>query len=147
MVTEPPAGVHVMTRPRELQQPASMWPTVWQVLIAGPEGTPWADSLLSIDVAFGKDYPFKPPTIAFKPPVYHCNVREDDQVCNELLRSAWIPAMTVESIVMSLISLLKSPVLDSPERPELAEEYQQRREEFDRKAREQAQKSQAPVRC
>jgi ubiquitin-conjugating enzyme E2 D/E len=114
------------------------WPVVWRVLILGPEQTPYEGGLFTLDLSFPETYPFRPPTATFKTPIYHCNVGEDGGVCHELLKDKWSPAMSVEAILIGVVSLLKSPHPEaaSARRPAVADEYLKQRVEHDRKAKE-----------
>lgn len=45
----------------------------------------------------------------------------------------WLPIHTVETIMLSVISMLSSPNLDSPANPEAAKEYRETPETFKKK--------------
>ncbi|XP_044413863.1 ubiquitin-conjugating enzyme E2 11-like isoform X2 [Triticum aestivum] len=47
----------------------------WEVIIDGPHGSPYAGGTFPVDVAYPKDYPFKPIKLTFKTKTYaslHC---------------------------------------------------------------------------
>jgi ubiquitin-conjugating enzyme E2 D/E len=138
LTSEPPEGCHVM--PGE----AGTWPVVWHVFILGPEQTPYADAVFKLDVVFSANYPFEPPTLTFKTAIYHCNVAENGRVCCEQLREKWCPSLSLEVVLIGIVSLLKSPhpELEEVERKSVATEFLSRRDEHDRKALECTKASQ-----
>lgn len=75
---------------------------------------------------FPHDFPFSPPTFRFLPAIYHPNVYRDGRLCisilhqggdptsGELDSETWTPAQTVESVLISIVSLLEDPNVNSP---------------------------------
>ena len=75
------------------------------VLMSAPyTGGKW---LVTIDFPF--DYPFKPPRFKFITPIYHCNVSCDGNLCLDILKDAWNPAITVSKALTAISSLLLDP--------------------------------------
>jgi ubiquitin-protein ligase len=68
------------------------------------EGGTW---LLTID--FPSDYPFKPPRVRFVTPIYHCNISNDGNLCLDILKNMWNPALTVLKVMLAISSLLADP--------------------------------------
>ena len=56
----------------------------WEVLIKGPVGSPYEGGELELDFDFPEQFPFKFPTIRFKTPIWHPNVKDGD-ICQEML--------------------------------------------------------------
>ncbi|OAY68498.1 Ubiquitin-conjugating enzyme E2 7 [Ananas comosus] len=99
-------------------------------------------------MSFPKNYPNSPPTVRFTSEMWHPNVYPDGRVCisilhapgedpngYELASERWTPVHTVESIVLSIISMLSSPNDESPANVEAAKEWRERRDEFKKKVR------------
>ncbi|PVH17147.1 uncharacterized protein CXQ87_000027 [Candidozyma duobushaemuli] len=75
---------------------------------------------------FPADFPFSPPTFRFTPAIYHPNVYRDGRLCISILHQGgdptsdepdsetWSPAQTVESVLISIVSLLEDPNISSP---------------------------------
>ncbi|KAE8693114.1 Ubiquitin-conjugating enzyme E2 7 [Hibiscus syriacus] len=66
----------------------------------------------------------------------------DDPNGYELASERWMPVHTVESIVLSIISMLSSPNDESPANVEAAKEWRERRDEFRRKVSRCVRRSQ-----
>ena len=109
----------------------------WEIMIIGPEKTPYEGGFFQSILKFPVDYPQKPPTMIFKD-MYHPNVHTDGKVCISILHEPgddrfgyedsserWLPIHTVESIVLSVISLLSDPNPDSPANIDCAKEYRE----------------------
>uniref|UniRef100_A0A164ZHE4 E2 ubiquitin-conjugating enzyme n=1 Tax=Daucus carota subsp. sativus TaxID=79200 RepID=A0A164ZHE4_DAUCS len=97
-------------------------------------------------MTFPQNYPNSPPTVRFTSEVWHPNVYSDGKVCisilhppgddpngYELASERWTPVHTVESIVLSIISMLSSPNDESPANVEAAKEWRERRDDFKKK--------------
>ncbi|WFD41997.1 E2 ubiquitin-conjugating enzyme [Malassezia psittaci] len=108
----------------------------WEILIIGPMDTLYEGGFLKAELTFPPEYPLLPPTMKFKTPMWHPNIYEDGTLCISILVSLtlmqhapgkdeygyedaserWLPIHTVETILISVISLLSSdtPNTDSP---------------------------------
>ncbi|KAF8488896.1 ubiquitin conjugating enzyme [Gautieria morchelliformis] len=101
----------------------------WEVMIIGPPDTLYEGGFLKARLSFPAEFPLLPPTMRFITPMWHPNVYPDGGVCISILHppeddqygyedagERWLPVHTVESILMSVISLLSSdtPNTDSP---------------------------------
>ncbi|XP_004970523.1 ubiquitin-conjugating enzyme E2 7 isoform X1 [Setaria italica] len=143
----------------------------WQVTIIGPPDTLytvlyWPNGLASSGaisdggyfnaiMSFPQNYPNSPPSVRFTSEMWHPNVYPDGRVCisilhppgedpngYELASERWTPVHTVESIVLSIISMLSSPNDESPANIEAAKEWREKREDFKKKVRRIVRKSQ-----
>lgn len=78
-------------------------------------------------MTFPKNYPYSPPDFKFKRPLYHPNVYADGRLCisilhppgedemsGELASERWSPAQRVESVLLSILSLLDDAEPSSP---------------------------------
>ncbi|KAL6912219.1 hypothetical protein ACP4OV_001024 [Aristida adscensionis] len=52
----------------------------WEVLIDGPDGSPYAGGTFPVDVRFAGGYPMEPPEITFRAKIYHPNVDEQGRL-------------------------------------------------------------------
>ena len=65
---------------------------VWQLVINGPDGTPFAGGKFKVTLNFNEGFPFKPPKINFNTKIYHPNVNTSTgEICMQAIESAWAP--------------------------------------------------------
>lgn len=81
----------------------------WTATIAGPADTPYADLKFKLSVVFPNNYPYAPPTVLFKTPIYHPNVDFSGRICLDILKDKWSAVYNVSSVLLSLQSLLGEP--------------------------------------
>ncbi|XP_008802772.1 ubiquitin-conjugating enzyme E2 7-like isoform X8 [Phoenix dactylifera] len=106
----------------------------WNVTIIGPPDTLYDGGYFNAIMSFPANYPNSPPTVRFTSEMWHPNVYPDGRVCisilhppgedpngYELASERWTPVHTVESIVLSIISMLSSPNDESPANVEAAQ--------------------------
>jgi ubiquitin-conjugating enzyme E2 D len=70
----------------------------WQGSIVGPEDSPYAGGIYFLDLHFPADYPFKPPTATFLTKIYHCNVNVSGQICLDIIKNHWSPALNIKKV-------------------------------------------------
>mmetsp|Transcript_7433 Transcript_7433/g.15165 ORF Transcript_7433/g.15165 Transcript_7433/m.15165 type:complete len:166 (-) Transcript_7433:1944-2441(-) len=81
----------------------------WVATINGPEDTPYQGGTFFLEIWFPPDYPFKPPKVLFRTRIYHCNINSQGQVCLDILKDNWSPALTVAKVLISIMALLEDP--------------------------------------
>ena len=87
----------------------------WRAFIIGPKGTPYEDLRFELGLDFSNSYPFEAPKVIFLSSCYHPNIYlKNGEVCVDILKEAWSPSLSIESLLVSLQSLLAQPNLDSP---------------------------------
>ncbi|KAK9727265.1 hypothetical protein RND81_05G269600 [Saponaria officinalis] len=119
---------------------------VWNVSIIGPPDTTYEGGFFNATMTFPEDYPNSPPTVKFTSEMWHPNVYPDGKVCisilhppgddphgYELATERWTPVHSVESIVVSIISMLSSPNDESPANVDAAIQWRQDKEGFRKK--------------
>ncbi|KAF7688668.1 hypothetical protein HF521_013475 [Silurus meridionalis] len=119
----------------------------WEVLIIGPPDTLYEGGVFKAHLTFPKDYPLRPPKMKFITEIWHPNVDKNGDVCISILHEPgedkygyekpeerWLPIHTVETIMISVISMLADPNGDSPANVDAAKEWREDRHgEFKRK--------------
>ncbi|KAL2113727.1 hypothetical protein VUR80DRAFT_2696 [Thermomyces stellatus] len=105
----------------------------WTATISGPDDTPYAGLSLKLTLSFPANYPYAPPTVLFKTPIYHPNFDFSGRICLDILKDKWTPAYNIQTVLLSLQSLLGEPNNASPLNGEAAELWDKDREEFKRK--------------
>eukprot|EP01137_Pigoraptor_chileana_P020750 Opistho-2@83544 len=127
----------------------------WEVMIIGPPDTLYEGGFFKAHLIFPKEYPQRPPKMKFITEVYHPNVHSNGDVCISILHEPgedkwgyekaserWLPIHTVETILLSVISILSDPNDESPANLDAAKDWRERREEFRRKVQNCVRKSQ-----
>ena len=127
----------------------------WEVMIIGPPDTLYEGGFFKTRLIFPKDYPQMPPAMRFMNEFWHPNVYADGNVCISILHppgddkygyekaeERWLPVHTVETILLSVISMLSSPNDESAANLEAAKQWREQPTEFRRKVARLVRKSQ-----
>eukprot|EP00051_Salpingoeca_urceolata_P005433 m.73210 g.73210 ORF g.73210 m.73210 type:complete len:151 (-) comp14327_c0_seq1:261-713(-) len=125
--TEPLDGVLVDTVQDDL--------FYWKATLSGPEGSPYEGGIFILDVKFPSEYPFKPPTITFKTPVYHPTVSNEGGICLKLIKTGWSPAVGISRVLQAVVSMLADPSPEGALVPDIAKQLTENREAFEAEAR------------
>eukprot|EP00010_Vexillifera_abyssalis_P008316 CAMPEP_0201549650 /NCGR_PEP_ID=MMETSP0173_2-20130828/6102_1 /ASSEMBLY_ACC=CAM_ASM_000268 /TAXON_ID=218659 /ORGANISM="Vexillifera sp., Strain DIVA3 564/2" /LENGTH=127 /DNA_ID=CAMNT_0047959387 /DNA_START=203 /DNA_END=586 /DNA_ORIENTATION=- len=124
----------------------------------GPEDSPYEGGFFKTSLVFPKDYPVMPPKMKFESEFFHPNVYPDGTVCISILHppgddqygyesaaERWSPVHTVTTILLSVISMISDPNLESPANIDAAKmmrdnptEYRKRVARIVRKSQEEA---------
>jgi len=107
----------------------------WNGQLTGPAGTPYEGGVFNIDITFPEIYPFKPPKVFFKTPIYHCNINKRGVVCIDILQKEWTPALTISKVLLSISSLLSDCNPNDPMVPRIAALYKTNRDQHDSEAK------------
>ncbi|KAL5016874.1 hypothetical protein ScPMuIL_006463 [Solemya velum] len=115
----------------------------WEVLIYGPHDTPYEGGLFKAELNFPKEYPLRPPKMSFISEMWHPNIDKDGGVCISILHEPgddkygyetaaerWLPVHTVETILVSVISMLADPNDESPANVDAAKMWREQPEDF-----------------
>ena len=108
---------------------------VWDAMILGPSDSPFAGGIFNLEIHFPTDYPFKPPKILFLTKIYHPNIASNGNICLDILKDQWSPALTVGKALLSICSLLTDPNPKDPLVPLIADQYMNDRAAYDSTAR------------
>jgi ubiquitin-conjugating enzyme E2 D/E len=108
---------------------------VWDAMILGPSDSPFAGGIFNLEIHFPTDYPFKPPKILFLTKIYHPNIASNGNICLDILKDQWSPALTVGKALLSICSLLTDPNPKDPLVPAIADQYMHDRSLYDNTAR------------
>jgi ubiquitin-conjugating enzyme E2 G1 len=108
-------------------------PYLWNILIFGPNDTIFEGAIFKCQIIFSNEYPNKAPKFKFISEFKHPNIYIDGSICISILHDdiiqsyddediseRWTPIQSVNTIVLSIISLLVSPNLNSPANVDIA---------------------------
>jgi len=127
----------------------------WDILIIGPADTLYEGGFFKCILTFPKEYPVKPPKMKFITEIWHPNIDKDGNVCISILHEPgddsygyekaserWLPVHSVETILISIISLLSDPNDESPANIDAAKEWRTDPEAFKKRVKKLVRKSQ-----
>ena len=107
----------------------------WDASLTGPENSPFEGGIFNLSIEFPKDYPFKPPKVEFITKVYHPNVKSTGTICLDILKDAWSPDISVSQILIAIQNLLINPNIDHPLEPDIAKQYKEDKDAYERTKR------------
>lgn len=103
---------------------------------------------------FPEEYPLLPPKMKFITEMWHPNIEPNGDVCISILHAPgddefgyekaserWSPIHTVESILVSVISMLADPNDESPANVDAAKQWRENYPEFKKKVRRLVRKT------
>lgn len=68
--------------------------------------------------------------------IWHCNIGTEGQICLDILKDNWSPALTVSKLLLSISALMSDCNPADPLRPQIAKVYKEDKKEHDRIARD-----------
>ena len=86
----------------------------WTGSIVGGEGTVYEGLQYKLALKFPTGYPYEAPQVTFLTPCFHPNVDQYGNICLDILKEKWSAVYNVRTILLSIMSLLGDPNLDSP---------------------------------
>ncbi|KAN0063022.1 ubiquitin conjugating enzyme Ubc7/UbcP3 [Thecaphora frezii] len=117
----------------------------WEALVPGPDGTPFEGGVFAARLSFPPSYPLEPPTMRFDPPIFHPNVYADGLVCISILHAPgddpnmyessserWSPVQSIEKILLSVLSMLAEPNVESGANIDACKMYRDDREGYEK---------------
>ncbi len=82
----------------------------WTVRVKGPSETLYDGETFTLSFKFGPKYPFDSPEVVFvgsNIPI-HPHVYSNGHICLSILTEDWSPALSVEAVCLSILSMLAS---------------------------------------
>ncbi|KAI6207233.1 Ubiquitin--protein ligase [Aphelenchoides fujianensis] len=104
LVNEPPAGLKIS------EEEASVDMRVWTVSVEGASNTLYEGETFKLQFKFDSSYPFSSPEVTFvgnNIPV-HPHIYSNGHICLSILADDWTPALNVQSVCLSIVSMLSS---------------------------------------
>jgi ubiquitin-conjugating enzyme E2 G2 len=130
---------------------------VWEFALAGPPDSLYEHGVLTGRLFFPSDYPLSPPRMVFEPCITHPNVYGDGakrgEVCISILHAGrdatgyehhserWSPVQSVHSVLISVLSMLSEPNVESPANVDAAKLFAQQPGAFREQVRREVARS------
>jgi ubiquitin-conjugating enzyme E2 G1 len=128
----------------------------WEVLIIGPSDTMYEGGFFKAKLEFPPDFPNNPPAMTFTSEMWHPNIFPDGKVCISILHPPgedrfnsqesadirWRPILGVEQIIISVVSMLSEPCVDSPANLDAGVQLREQPAEYKKRVRATVRKSQ-----
>jgi ubiquitin-conjugating enzyme E2 D/E len=95
----------------------------WKAVLKPSKTSVYEGMELEVAIVLPNDYPYEPPHITFLTEIFHPNINKSGGICISTLNKDWSPALTVESTLLSIMSLLDKPNASDPLRADAAEVY------------------------
>jgi len=125
----------------------------WRIYIQGPPGTDFESGIFKALMTFPEEYPNAPPKLKFISDFWHPNVYPDGTVCISILHvpdpmnqqereeETWRPIQTVESILVSVCSMLSDPNFSSPANIDASVELRKKPADYKKRILKMVEKS------
>jgi len=127
----------------------------WQVCFEGPADSLFEGGIFNATLTFPSDFPNSPPVMKFETEMWHPNIYPDGRVCISILHppgtdrfndqetaeERWRPILGVESILVSVLSMLVDPNLTSPANVDAAVQMKNDPDAWKKRVRQLARKS------
>lgn len=128
---------------------------LWNIMFEGPEDTLYEGGYFKAQMRFPADYPMSPPKMQFKTKMWHPNIHDNGDVCISILHDPgtdplnsqetaeerWRPILGAESILVSVISMLNDPNIESPANLDASLQFRDDYDNYKKKVRQLAAKS------
>lgn len=86
----------------------------FNVIIQGPESSPYEGGIYKLELFLPEDYPMAAPKVRFLTKIYHPNVDKLGRICLDILKDKWSPALQIRTVLLSIQALMSAPNPDDP---------------------------------
>jgi ubiquitin-conjugating enzyme E2 G1 len=117
----------------------------WSFIMIGPPDTFYEGGIFEGILNFPKEYPNHPPKLKFITNIYHPNIYQNGNVCISILHEGvdeyeyesvnerWNPSQSVNTILLSILSILGCPNFDSPANIDASLEWKKSKDTYKKK--------------
>lgn len=88
--------------------------------VLGPENSPYELGIFHIMLVLSETYPHQAPYCRFLTDVYHPDIAPEGTFNCDILEARWCPALTIDKVLMTVISMLTEVSSCEPLNPEAA---------------------------
>ncbi|CAD8065998.1 unnamed protein product [Paramecium primaurelia] len=81
---------------------------LWTAIVAGPEGTAYQGGKFKLTITFPENYPFKAPQFLFTTKIFHPNITEKGEFCEDMIetKEQWQPTKTVKQVLEKILNIM-----------------------------------------
>merc|ERR1712216_492091 len=106
LMQEPPPGISATPYEDNLRY--------FNVIIAGPQSSPYEGGIFKLELFLPGEYPMVPPKVRFLTKIYHPNIDKLGRICLDILKDNWSPALQIRTVLLSIQALMSAPNPDDP---------------------------------
>ncbi|KAM0790996.1 hypothetical protein ACM66B_004296 [Microbotryomycetes sp. NB124-2] len=128
LVADSPPGISAIPHEDNLRY--------FDVLIAGPDGSPFEGGTFKLELFLPEEYPMSPPKVRFLTKLYHPNIDKLGRICLDILKDKWSPALQIRTVLLSVQALLSAPNPDDPLANDVAAHWKENEQDAMRVSRE-----------
>lgn len=127
------------------------------LMVVNPDSA-YTGGYFKCQLLFPKNYPYAPPDFRFSSPLWHPNIYPDGRICISILHAPgddimsgesagerWSPAQRVESVLISILSLLDDAEINSPANVDASVMYRDDKDAFRKRVKEDVDKSKKDI--
>merc|ERR1711967_44082 len=115
LMQEPPPGISATPYEDNLRY--------FNVIIAGPQSSPYEGGIFKLELFLPAEYPMVPPKVRFLTKIYHPNIDKLGRICLDILKDKWSPALQIRTVLLSIQALLSAPNPDDPLANDVADHW------------------------
>mmetsp|Transcript_546 Transcript_546/g.3875 ORF Transcript_546/g.3875 Transcript_546/m.3875 type:complete len:155 (+) Transcript_546:240-704(+) len=115
LLSEPAPGISASPSEENLRY--------FNVIILGPQQSPYEGGAFKLELFLPEDYPMAPPKVRFLTKIYHPNIDRLGRICLDILKDKWSPALQIRTVLISIQALLSAPNPDDPLDENIAREW------------------------
>ena len=97
----------------------------FDVVISGPDQSPFEGGQFKLELFLPEDYPMAPPKVRFLTKIYHPNIDKLGRICLDILKDKWSPALQIRTVLLSIQALLSAPNPDDPLANDVAQHWKE----------------------
>ncbi|GAA5979617.1 hypothetical protein JCM11641_007888 [Rhodosporidiobolus odoratus] len=108
----------------------------FDVVISGPDSSPFEGGNFKLELFLPEEYPMAPPKVRFLTKIYHPNIDKLGRICLDILKDKWSPALQIRTVLLSIQALLSAPNPDDPLANDVAAHWKENEKDAMRVSRE-----------
>ncbi|CAD8056082.1 unnamed protein product [Paramecium primaurelia] len=115
---------------------------LWTAIVAGPEGTAYQGGKFKLSITFPENYPFKAPFFQFQTKIFHPNINEKGEFCEDMIetKEQWQPTKTVKQVLEKILNILGQVNTDQSLNNQAMEMYKSDKNKFEEFVRAETKK-------